>query len=475
MATNDTEFDDSGRPEIVKTERNVPFLGLTRHDTDDVDVPGVYGHHSSKRWWTLDRWPSDDGDDEPDIPDDVRGFNTVIRDLPRAQLAEAAWVHPETGDVIKTGKHNAVINPDVAENITRVSDREGGFEFQGDEPVDTVEEARERWGDQWRSRIVGDDALYQIPTSDYTIVNPMEFLEPLAHEARDRDLGGAMFGEFRLFRSGGKVSADVFFDGEHVDVPGRDEDEAPIVVGFQVDYDHFGGTSISAQGMALHTGCMNAMRSLTDEVSIKHTGDMDQRTFSVGGESASDWYEVWEKLFDRLDEKKDMLGEIIEAAAEMTLEDVMDLPDDFGEQYRNRDDVRHPRLYAVYRFAGFPHYLAKEAARDAHANALDTTDPSWWDLHNGATYAVTHFSRADTAGGSQVEEQMRLANDFIFNPPNVGDEVERGYLEAQDDEGMASEGGGEASLVRSESKSEMREKFERRQEEMESLAQMGDA
>jgi len=457
----------TGRPEIVQTERNVPFLGLTGYN--DPEVPAVYGHHSSKKWWTQDRWPDEDGEGA-DVPDDVRGFSTVIRDLPRAQLAEAAWVHPTTGEVIKTGKHNAVINPEVAENIDKVSDTEAGFDF-GEEYVETVEEAREHWGDQWREHIVGDDALYQIPTDDYTVVNPMEFLEPLAREARDRELGDAMFGEFRLFRSGGKVSADVFLDGQHVDVPDRDDGDGPIVTGFQIDYDHFGGTSISAQGMALNTACMNAMRAFTDPVSIKHTGDMDERTFEVGDTVAHTWREVWSKLFDLIDEKRDQLSEIIEAAAEMQLSDVMDLPEDFGERYRNNDDVRHPRLFAFYKFMGYPDYLAKEAARDAFANAQDTSDPTWWDLHNGATYAVTHFSRADAAGGSQVEQQMRLANDVLFNPPNVADDVQEAYLKAQDEDGLASEGGGEATLVRTEEKSEMRERFEERQQQMEALVE----
>lgn len=467
-ANDDEEYREggAGRPEIVKTERNVPFLGLTRHNS--VDLPDVWGHGDSIRWWAEDRWGNESDDDaDPDIvPDDLSGLSTVIRDLPRATTAEVAWIHPQTGETIKTGKHNAVVNPEVVEHLDTATDEEGGFEFS-EETVGSVEEARAEWGDQWRQHVIGDDALYQIPTDTYTVVNPMEFLEPLTREIRERDLGDSCFGEFRLFRSGGKVSADVLFNGEHVEVPGRSGESKPIVVGFQIDWDHFSGTSINAQGMALNYECTNAFRAFTDQIKIKHTGDLQERTFTVGDETAESWQEVWSLLFDIIDKKKDYLADIIEAAMEQNLDDLIDLPDSFGDQYA---DEQHPTLFALYRFMGYPEYLARHAAKDCYANAEDPTNPSWWDIHSGATYAVTHHSRADQHGSSQIKDQMGIANDALNNPTLTAQEVERNWNASRDEDRLADEEGGEATIIREESIEEAQEQYERRQERLQALA-----
>lgn len=497
MQANDTDAD-----------RLLPFAGLTRHSSETVPED-VWGHGSSIKWWAKERGRRDDDDATIDLPE--LSLNTLIDRLPRATTVEAAWVHPMTGETVSTGKHNAVVNPDKVQdfrstpkslrcgtkqqlrdalddmdrdelltaldvlNVDLTDDTEG--EPSGQETLaDGGTAVADMTDDDLRGVVMsnvttGDEALFQIPTGDYTVVNPSDFLRPLAETLRDEDMGDHVFGEARLYRAGGKVSLDVFFDGRHVDLVGErfDEDRAPIVVGAQVDWDHFGGTSIQIQGMAMDFECTNALRSFTDKLTVKHTGDLDARSFKLGDYECGDWHQVWEKLLEILDLKRDQLSQFIEEAQEEYL-DLGELPDDFD---RDADGM----LEAYFERSGLPGYLARRAAENVRAEAEDPYEPSMWELHRGATYAVSHYSNADTVADSTIDDQNRVANDFLFNPVEIQDRVVEEYREdmADDSDTLEEEGGGIAQITKATGDlAEKREAFERRQEQIQELAAQGE-
>jgi hypothetical protein len=411
-----------------------PFAGLTRYN--DGDLPErVLDHGSSVRWWASETF----GTDEPierDLPEE--GLNTMIDSLPRAAEATAGWKHPVTGDWIETGKHNAIIEPSVAEQIEGRTGTKEQVEGFGGDPDETV---------------YGDRALFNIPTDDYSIINPATFLRPLTEVLRDEGLDDAVFGEFRVSRGGGRVSADVFFDGKHVEAPGMDEDRKPIVVGLQLDWDFFGGTALRMRGMGMDWECVNSIRQITEGKTIKHAGDVNERV---------EWVEMYEDLLEELDLKTDQLSRVIHEASEETL-DLSDFPDGFADDY---DTV----LEAFYAYAGLPDYLAEVAADNARANAEDPFEPDWWTLHRGATYAISHEARGEVGTGAAIDQYNRRANDLLMNPAGVADDVEAAYEEAHEETTLAEEGGGQVTMDTAfESVRDKRDRYEEREEEIHSL------
>lgn len=458
-----------------------PFAGLTRHSEMTVaDIPEVGGHGSSMKWWAYD-WRDVRGAGADPDPDDIEvpgdGFTTVINSLPRATTVPAGWKNPVTGEWVETSKHNALVDPERVEamqtdhatqedindfvdsisagSVPALAD-EAGIDGDGDGPP-TREEVKQ-------GLIPGDDALYHIPTDSYEVINPAQSLMPLAEVLREEDFGSSVFGEFRVSRGGGRVSGDIYVDGMHVQTPetatgdgvAADGGGKPTVVGLEVGYDFFGDTAFRVRGQALRTSCMNAMRAVTDWTVVKHAGDIESRV---------DWKEMYRDVLEELDLKRDQLSQVIAEASEMNL-DLGDLPDDFAADH---DSI----LEAFYDYAGLPAYLAEEAARNARAEAADPFRPTWWDLHNGATYAITHHARGEAMGGGSIDRYNRIADDLLMNPPAFEERVEQEYeaaREEREDATLADEGGGEARIAAAfESVREKKERYQQRQEEMKQL------
>lgn len=413
--------------DITNPDGTYPFCGLDARGS--AEVPDRVSNTASSMKW----WADDLGGDLPDA-----GLTTLVRKLPRATTATAGWKHPVTGEWIETGKHNAIIEPSVAERMQgRVGTREQVEGF-GEDPETTV---------------YGDRALFQIPTDDYTIINPATFFSPLATVLREADLGDSAFGEFRVSRGGGRVSADVFFDGKHVECPTFSDDRNPIVVGLQFDYDFFGDTALRIRGMGMDYECVNSLRQITDGELIKHAGDIDSRV---------EWEDMYHDLLEELDLKTDQLSRLIHAASQQAL-DVSELPDGFADDYGTV-------LEAFYGYAGLPDYLAEVAAADCRANAEDPFAPSYWTLHRGATFAVSHHARGDVGSGSAIDRYNRLANDMLMNPAETADSVEREFEAQTEQTSLDDEGGGQAEIASAfESVRERRDAYESREEEIRQL------
>jgi len=430
---NDTPDVDGGLSDD-ESEGSLPFAGVTRFDTGGLP-PRVIDYGSSMRWWAVERG-ADEGSPigTDDLPDN--GLHSLIDTLPRATTADVAWQHPVTGEWMQTDKHNAVIEPSRAESIAYGEDADAVGDGEPDFP--------------------GDEALFYVPTDDYEIINPSQFLRPLAEVLQEEGLADKCFGEFRLRRSGGSVSADILFDGKHVEHPNVDEDRKPIVVGMQLDWDFFGDTALRMQGVGMDFECVNAIRNITDTEIVKHAGDVEDRV---------DWKNKFRSLLEEIDLKVDQLSQLIAEASERTL-DVSELPDGMIDDY---DSI----LEAVYAYAGLPNYIASVAAQNCRSEAADPFEPTWWDLHRGATYAISHDGRGAIGGGGAIDQYNRIANDMLANPANIADTVEERYEREQaekEDADLGEEGGGFAEVSQAfESVKDRREKYNKRQAEIEEL------
>ena len=411
--------------------RTIPFAGLTRHSTATADelLPETHNWGSSMKWWASNRAEADVNSDEEAgaevLPDD--GLNSLIHDLPRVMEAEAGWEDPLTGDIHRTSKHNALVDPD---RLQAMHAGTAGFD--------------------------PDDVLAYIPTTNYEIIPPATALEPLAEFLRDEGKQNAVFGEICVAESiGGGASMDVFVDGEHVSYPGLDGDREPIVAGLEIEWDFKGSRSFRARGMMMDTQCLNSLRAVTDWEVIKHAGDL----------SRVDFYEWYADLWSAIDAKVDVLSDMIEAASEQTF-DVSELPADFAEGF---DSV----LEAIYARTGLPQYLARVAARNASSNAVNPFEPTYWTLHRGATFAITHHARGDVRGGGSINNHHRVAKDILMQPTQVAEQVERDY-ESKQAEGQVDLDGEEATGIAQVNAAfggvrEMKAEYEERAEEIEQL------
>lgn len=452
--------------------RVLPFAGLTQHDetTGEELLPDAWGHGSSMRWWAAEQRgasPNDDSFEDRELPGE--GFNTIIDQLPRASTAEAGWKNPLTGEWVTTSKHNAVVDPEKVDALRAVGEVFGTVEAARDWLNDAEPSHRANLVESLgmeppvdddtlvQNLPIGDDALYYIPTDSYTIINPSTSLRPLAQVLRDEGLGDKVFGEFRLQRGGGRVSADILFDGKHVELPGDDPDRAPVCTGLEISYDFFGDTAFRARGLGMDFDCTNALRGITDWELVKHSGDVDDRV---------DWEQFYLDLLEEIDLLTDQLSMMIHEAEQLEF-DLSDLPNDFAGP--DHDSL----LHAFFDYAGFPDYLAEAAAANVRAEADDPFQPNWWELHRGATYAITHEGRGEVMGGGAIDRYNRVANDMLMQPDQFEEVVNQNYEAAVEDregETLAAEGGGQADIAKAfESTREKKAEFEERAEQMKEL------
>ena len=331
-----------------------------RKPTTSVTFAGVDGRKDTE----IPEWYGEEI--EPDIGEMV-SFAEAIRRLPRAVETPVAYQNPYTEEWVRTERFNALIEPSRA--VAMVTDD------------------------------ADEDPLFHVPTSNYSIINPLDVYGPLEsviddHDVDGRPLGEVVFGEVRQYRGGGEVHIDLMFDGLEVTLPGRDE---PITMGVTTGYDFFGGHAVYVEGFARDSYCANSIRSLTDRKVVKHVGEV------------GDFEGWWADVLGQLELVTDDLHQFIVDASDIDLS-FRDAP--FG-------------VDEFYELLGFPEYLAEHAARDARAESSDPFEIDMWTLHSGATHALTHFFRGRE--GSSLDGYVRSANDILFNPETTLDRVERSY------------------------------------------------
>jgi len=74
--------------------------------------------------------------------------------------------------------------------------------------------------------------------------------------------------------------------------------------------------------------------------------------------------------------------------------------------------------------------------------------------------------------GSAIDRYNRVANDMLMNPAGMADDVEDAYEEQREDESLAEQGGGEATVSTAfESVREKRDRYEEREERIHELVE----
>jgi hypothetical protein len=238
---------------------------------NDTETSTVFAGIDGRTNATLPAWYERDHE-----PETVVSLAEAIRSLPRAVDTQVAFRNPYTGDWVETERFNALVEPNRL------------VEQAGDEET---------------------DPLFHIPTSNYSIINPLDVYGPLEsviddHDVDGRPLGEVVFGEVRQYRGDGEVHIDLMFDGLEVSLPGRDE---PITMGVMTGYDFFGGHAVYVEGFAQDTYCSNSIRSLTDRKVVKHVGEV------------GDFEGWWADVLGQLELVTDDLHQFIVDASEIDL------------------------------------------------------------------------------------------------------------------------------------------------------------
>lgn len=323
-------------------------------------------------------------------------LSTALRSLERAQSTQTAWRVPsEVADRLDA----AAINEQSPEDVTAFETVDGEMfiqteRFQAIYSPDKLEkwvqgEFRRENMETWL------DALFHIPTRSFTIVNPLNFYEPLEQELRELELGDAVFGEIRTTKGGGEVHMELLFDCFDIEL-GAKASGGPILMGVRTGYDFFGELSCYAAGFAQDRHCVNSIRNVTDEKTRRKVGNAH--------EEVREW---WRGILKEMELMTDQLAEMIEIAVNVRV-NYIDMG--FAELYDHADD-----LQAFYQLLGFPDYLAKQACTHVRSRAVNRFEPNMWELHSGATYAITHHYRGGE-NTSTVNEYIRAANDLLMNP-----------------------------------------------------------
>jgi len=406
------------------------FAGLTNHNNAEMSdrAAGIAGI---------------DPDDPPET-----SLATAIRNLEQAEQGGLAWKVPDdVADKMDVGRINSVL-PDGSE-ATRAGSGSVFVETDRFQSVYSPDKLRS-WLSVDEDADQVDDALWHVPTKTYSIVNPLTAYEPLEEAIRDEDYGDDVFGEIRQYKGGGEVHMDVLFDAFQIDYTDDDSGRDPIVLGVRTGYDFFGDTALYFEGFAQDTRCNNSIRSITEQKTVRHVGDVDLE------DEVHDVLEEMELMTNRL-------AELIELAEDIEV-DTLEM--DFAEPFDHNDDIR-----AFYELAGFPSYLAQDAASHARQRADNVFTPDMTAMWDGATYALSH-SYQGGENTSTAQEYIDAANDMVMNPSQTLGQVNREHtrrVHQQSDESVGASEGSSASAVIEEFEQSVRDKadeFESRNEEL---------
>lgn len=407
------------------------FAGLTRHNQQDMS----------------DRAATIGGIDADDPPE--TSLASAIRGLEQAEAGDLAWKVPEgVAQKMDVGEINSVL-PEGNE-ATRASSRDVFVETDRFQSIYSPDKLRS-WLSADDDTDEVDDALWHVPTKRYSIVNPLTAYEPLEEAIRDEDLGNHVFGEIRSYKGGGEIHMDVLFDNYSIDYSGDGDDgNDAIVLGIRTGYDFFGGQALYFEGYAQDNRCDNSIRSITEKKTIRHVGDVDLE------DEVTDVLEEMQLMTNRL-------AELIELAEDIEL-DVIEMQ--FAEPFDHNDNIQ-----GFYELAGFPTYMAREAASHARQRADNSFLPDMTAMWDGATYALTHhYSGGENT--TTAQDYIDAANDMVMNPTQVIGQVNREHtrrLNAQA-EGQQVDLEGENAHANieefSQSVQEKADEFESRNEEL---------
>lgn len=238
-----------------------------------------------------------------------------------------------------------------------------------------------------------NDAIWHIPTKQYTKADPMTLWRPLEEALRDRfdvwDHGdaGDLFGVIRVRRDGGEIHMDLFSENVRVS-----HDAEQITLGISTGHDYFGNTRLYVDVVGYHDpgdGVGQVMRYLVDPKRRKHTGAADEEVVA--------WYA---EGIARLETVCDTLYSIVTDAMHHEIP-LRDMP---------------TSIPGFYEHLGLPNRGDSTLAEPAGTRAVETAAGPYtaWHLYKAGMWAIEHhYPSRDT---SSFKKHVSKVNTLMFNP-----------------------------------------------------------
>ncbi len=239
--------------------------------------------------------------------------------------------------------------------------------------------------------IPGDrqDAVWNVPSSEYAVVahhEPLSLLRAAVTERYDND---DVFGVTRLRREGAEMNTDLFIRQTTMDGIETDDD---VYLGISTGHDYTSSTRLYVDVIALlipETGSARVLRYLVDPRKRKHTGDAEG--------DVVDWYG---DALARLDTVADRLYGVIGDAM----------------NYHIDMDAYPCGLAEFYAHLGLPdtrHDLATPASKHAMSLSIGTELTAWHAYKGGMRAIEEEYESRDT---SAYKSHVTTVNTLLFNP-----------------------------------------------------------
>lgn len=358
--------------------------------------------------------------------DDPVTFSTVYHDLPRIKKVRPGFENPMTGEwVAADDEYAAFVNPD----------------------------------ELMSGNVNPDDVLWNIASNQYAPLNPVEFYHPLEDKLMEEDLTD-VFGYTKVVNNGARAYTHLMFDSDMQDLPERAGDA--LYTGLRSGYSHDGSVTMFVEAFAQDTTCENSIERLTDRRTRRHVKSSEEEDSERVKQEIQD--NLWAPVLESYGLVPDILGDMIREALEFDLELIETPFDDWTE---------------LYKVAGFPEYMAQSAASHARSRAEEPWTMTAWDLHSGATFALTHTFTGNEESDTR-REYVQIANDLLQNPVQFIDRLTTRYeqlMQAQDDEQDVYDEDGLEQLEEMGEGDEietLKEVYNERQDEMETLLLEGE-
>lgn len=379
----DTELTTDER--LLRETQRIPFSGLTK--TDDNELPEDFTKHSSLL-----------------SEDNVVPFKTAMQTLPEATTGRLQSINELVNEdgTVDAAAIRDVDGLDVdslgvdPENVSDASRRDEVTDY-----VDIVDMRRKAlaalgYGTKYR---------WQIPTTSYSIINPVEAYGPAKRSFSECGEGEHIFGWVDLSDYGGNVDCYFLFEDQRVEQP--DEDDAPIYVGIHTGYDFSGGRTLSSRLFGFDPERGIRLYSLGPKRSRRHVGEATDAEHERRN-NRTPIQEWWSNEHERILTFTSDLVQRIQKATETTV------------NFNKRDYT----IEEFYSYIGICETYAEGAAKRAKRHSPSENLMSIWTLFIALTWTLEEDFQGDDHAGTSYRVKAEIATSLLENPDLQVDNVE---------------------------------------------------
>lgn len=382
LATGKRQLSDE---RLLKESQRIPFSGLTATDSNSLPTDFLSNNN------LID-------------PDEAVSFKEVISALPEASTGQLQSVNElvnKDGSVdaeaIRSIDGLDVDALDVApENIINASRRDDVTDY-----VDIVDMRRKALA------ALGYNTKYrwQIPTTSYSIINPVDAYGPAKRSFHDRGEGNHIFGWVDLNDYGGDVDCYFLFEDQRVEQP--DDDDADLYIGIHTGYDFSGGRTLSSRLFGYDPERNVRFYSLGPKRSRRHVGKATDARHERRNDRTpiQEW---WEEEHERILSFTDEMVDRIRKATKTTI--------NFSKRdYSIEEFYRHLDIDETY---------AQAAAKRAKRHSPDTDVMTIWTLFISLTWTLENDFQGEDYAGNSYRIKAEIATSLLTSPVKQIDLIE---------------------------------------------------